>query len=241
MILAGVDLAWQSNKNSSALAFGKLIGKTLVVEKILPAVAGIDDVINSINCYEQLTGVAIDASLIINNPSGQRPCERQIGQVYGGRGASCHTTNTRLYPNSMSVYLSQKLLINGFAHLFGKRWQIECYPHPAIIEIFALPKRLRYKRGRVSEKRNGQKQLAKLLLQLTWSNTLQFDFSKIDPAPLSTSNINELRGKGLKTNEDVLDALVCLYIAGLYGLGQNGRIFGDTATGYVWIPVGPCV
>lgn len=241
MILAGVDLAWQSNKNSSALAFGRLTGKVLQVDKILPAVAGIENVLSSLHCCEQLTGVAIDASLIINNSSGQRPCEKKISKVYGGRGASCHATNTSLYPNASSVYLSQQLSQNGFAHLFGKRWQIECYPHPAIIEIFALPMRLRYKKGRVSEKRKGQKQLTKLLHQLTLSNTLQFDFSKINPAPLRSSNIDELRGKKLKINEDVLDALICLYIAGLYALGHTGRIFGDTATGYVWIPVGSCI
>lgn len=241
MILAGVDLAWQSNKNTSALAFGKLTGNMLVVEKILPAVAGIDNVLDNLLSCEQLAGVAIDASLIIKNSSGQRSCERQIGQVYGGRGASCHATNTSIYPDSLSVYLSNQLTIHGFSHLFGKRWQIECYPHPALIEIFALPQRLRYKKGRVNDKRLGQKQLAILLHQLSKSNLLQFDFSKIDQAPLSASFIGGLRGKQLKINEDVLDALVCLYIAGLYASGHEGQIFGDTETGYVWTPVGPCV
>ena len=60
-----------------------------------PVVYGIDSVFDRLNGIEGLLGVSIDAPLIINNESGQRLCENQIGKTYGSRGASCHTSNLK--------------------------------------------------------------------------------------------------------------------------------------------------
>ena len=49
-------------------------------------------------------------------------------------------------------------------------------------------------------------------------------------------HISKLRGSALKNNEDVLDAVVCLYIAALYQSGHLQKIFGDVAEGYVVVP-----
>jgi predicted RNase H-like nuclease len=58
------------------------------------------------------------------------------------------------------VTLSRQLVRQGFQHLGRKKWQIECYPHPAMIEMFRLDRRLAYKKGQVAERRAGQKRLA---------------------------------------------------------------------------------
>ena len=121
MKLAGVDLAWQGEHNPSA-----------IVEQLTK--------------QADLQGIAIDAPLIINNETGQRQCEKALSRDYGGRKASCHTSNKRLYPDALSVKLSSILYTQGFEHLATSKWQIECYPHPAIIECFALPERLAYKK-----------------------------------------------------------------------------------------------
>jgi predicted RNase H-like nuclease len=47
-----------------------------------------------------------------------------------------------------------------------------------------------------------------------------------------------LKGQALKTNEDALDAIVCLYIAGLYAINHRGKTFGDLDLGYIWVPSG---
>jgi len=241
MILAGVDLAWQSERNPSAIASGRLVDNTLTVTGIDAAVYGIDDVLDNLTAIKDLQGVAIDAPLIINNASGQRICETGIGKTYGSRHASCHTSNTKLYPDAKSVYLSQQLLDMGFEHLKGERWQIECYPHPAIIEMFGLAERLKYKKGRVQEKREGQKVLANFLLRLNESDELalncQGEFMKI----LDASYIDSIGGQALKSNEDALDAVVCLYIAGLFSKNSNGEVFGDSDSGYIWIPQSNCL
>jgi len=241
MVLAGVDLAWQSEKNSSAIAWGNIKDCTLTVDRIEPAVYGIDSVISMLNGIDGLIGVSIDAPLIINNTSGQRLCESEIGRTYGSRKASCHTSNTKLYPDAKSVYLSNQLLDGGFSHLKGECWQIECYPHPAIIEIFGLCERLKYKKGKVADKRAGQKMLASLLNKLSSSNTLSLVINDEVNKILDESYIDSLRGQALKSNEDALDSLICLYIAGLYGIEHTGKVFGELNTGYIWVPQSMCI
>jgi len=240
MILAGVDLAWQSEKNPSAIAYGNLVEGTLTVTGVDAAVYGIEVVLKNLIASKGLQGIAIDAPLIINNESGQRPCEKGVGKVYGSRNASCHTSNTKLYPNAKSVYLSQQLSDRGYAHLGNEHWQIECYPHPAIIEMFNLPERLKYKKGRVSEKKAGQKQLAMFLRQLEASPTLPLRFDE-HMQILDGGYIDSLAGQALKSNEDALDALVCLYIAGLFAKKAKGEIFGDADSGYIWVPQEGCL
>ncbi|CAI4164027.1 hypothetical protein ALT1644_30015 [Alteromonas macleodii] len=43
---------------------------------------------------------------------------------------------------------------------------------------------------------------------------------------LATYN-ESLKVISLKSNEDALDAIVCLYIAGLYSIKANGTVYGD--------------
>ena len=55
---------------------------------------------------------------------------------------------------------------------------------------------------------------------------------------LDSEHIQGLSGQGLKHNEDALDALICLYIAGLYAIGKEMMVFGDDEEGYIVVPVG---
>lgn len=241
MILAGVDLAWQSEKNPSAIAYGHLTGDALVVSALEPAIYGIDEVLSSLRNTEGLQGIAIDAPLIINNDQGQRPCEKGIGRTYGSRHASCHTSNKKLYPNAKSVFLSEALKEIGFNHVNGDRWQIECYPHPAIIEIFGLKERLKYKKGKVADKKEGQKILAQFLRKLGESSVLKLKFPDENQIELSDKYIESLSGQALKSNEDGLDGVLCLYIAGLYAKKIGGQQFGDLESGYIWVPQEICI
>lgn len=218
-----------------------MAGKTLTVNQIDSAVYGIDAVLDQINGISDLAGIAIDAPLIINNAPGQRPCEKEIGRKYGSRYASCHTSNTTLYPEAASVYLSRCMLDTGFQHLKGSRWQIECYPHPAIIEIFGLKERLKYKKGKGAEKREGQKALAVLLSELSRSSELKLAFDRPTQKYLHLDYIESLEGQELKSNEDALDAIVCLYIAGLYAIDFKGRTFGEVDSGYIRVPGDICI
>lgn len=184
--LAGVDLAWMSERNATAMAFGHLEGRRLTVTAVLTGLTGLAAVSRELLDRPGLAGVAIDAPLIITNVSGQRDCERALSREYGARKASCHASNLGLYPDPASASLSDQLLGAGFEHLkpAGCRWQIECYPHPAIIELFDLPERLSYKKGTVRQRREGQVKLCEMLATLADAPVLALDLNGADlPGP----------------------------------------------------------
>ena len=237
--LMGIDLAWSPHKNGSGLAVGCIDGDKLVVESVKSAVYDLNTLTGVIGDVRELQGVAIDAPLIIKNREGRRRCEQELASVYSSRWAAPHTSNLSLYPDAASVRLSDELLSDGHAHLgAGKtaRWQVECYPHPAIVEIFGLDKRLAYKKGKVDERRRGQARLAELLRSLRDNARLAMDIAIDDQEIVDGDYIRSLSGKALKQNEDALDAIVCLYIAGLCAVGTNMQVFGDADEGYIVVP-----
>jgi len=245
MLLAGIDLAWKSQNNPSALAFGKLQNNnTLHVVQVHPAITGVEKVLSIIKSELSLSGIAIDAPLIINNQAGQRICEKQLSQAYGAQGASCHTSNLTLYPKPSSVTLSESLSSSGFVHLgelSDRQWQIECYPHPALIEIFGFSRRLQYKKGTVEQQRKGQAQLAIHIKSLQFSPIIRLIIDSKFQFNIDESHILSLQGRKLKENEDVLDALVCLYIAALYAIKVKHVVFGTIENGYIYVPSQLCL
>lgn len=100
--------------------------------------------------------------------------------------------------------------------------------------------RLKYKKGKVADKKRGQKILAQFLRSLGESDVLKLRFSNSDQIELSDEYIETLSGQALKSNEDGLDVLLCLYIAGLYAKRVRGQVFGDLDSGYIWVPQAIC-
>lgn len=238
VILAGIDLAWQSTRNPTAIAFGELDRSALKLTRIKERIFSPQSVLAELLSVESLQGIAIDGPLIINNETGQRACERSLSREYGSKHASCHASNLTLYPNADGVQISAELEQSGFKHLGPQeeKWQLECYPHPAIIEIFQLPERLKYKKGSVEAKREGQQRLAELLLGLRNTGPIGLNIPDDIRHFFDPKHIASLRGRTLKHNEDVLDAAVCLYVAALYQSGHLQKIFGDIEDGYVMVP-----
>jgi predicted RNase H-like nuclease len=245
MKLSGIDLAWNSEQNTSAIATGELSGSTLSLMSLHPAVLGLDTVISIIEKENDIVGIAIDAPLIIHNRFGQRECEQRLNQNYRARLASCHPANLSLYPNASSVRLSKALLRRGYRHLNEPdrgRWQIECYPHPAIIEIFGLKERLLYKKGTVEKKRQGQILLAEKIKALANSGVMRLAIAPALGGFLEKDTILSLRGHRLKQNEDTLDSVVCLYVCSLYAKSIEASIcYGSPKDGYIYVPQLRCI
>ncbi|MEH6550649.1 MAG: DUF429 domain-containing protein [Pseudomonadales bacterium] len=238
ILLMGIDLAWLSDKNGSGIAVGVLDGNQLELKQLYSGVIGLDRVIAIIDSQQGLSGLAIDAPLIITNQSGTRPCEKALSSVYSPKWAGCHPSNLDRYPNAASVQLAQHLQSNGFDHL-GKpqgKWQLECYPHPAIINLFGLDKRLAYKKGSVADKKHGQQQLANYLRTLRNSSNLVLTINPDCESYFDPERIESLSGQGVKDNEDGLDAALCLYIAALYATGSSMECYGDLDEGYIVVP-----
>lgn len=237
--VAGIDLAWNSEKNGSGIAIGLLSDQQITLEELHCGVIGLGNVTGLLDDTHDLRGAAVDAPLIIENSQGARPCEQALNKVYRARWAGCHPSNQSLFPDASSVKLSKWLQTRGMQHLgLGNEsgWQIECYPHPALIELFGLEKRHQYKKGTPQEKRQGQIELAQYIQSLCSSSTLSLQIPDAFSAFLDSRHIQQLSGQGLKHNEDALDALICLYIAGLYAMGKEMVVFGDSAKGYIVVP-----
>jgi predicted RNase H-like nuclease len=243
MVIAGIDLAWRSDKNPTALAIGRLDSGCITLESVISDLYGVESILAQLENTPGLQGIAIDGPLIINNPKGQRLCETLIGREYGARKASCHTSNTKLFRNADSVRLASVLLSSGYQHLGDRilKWQLECYPHPALIEVFGLPERHLYKKGGIEAKRRGQWELATLLLKLIDSKVLQMNIPVELSDFLSFDHIAALNGTKLKRNEDILDAVFCMYVGALYASGIGETIFGNVADGYIYVPTVRCV
>ncbi|MFC1580085.1 DUF429 domain-containing protein [Thermodesulfobacteriota bacterium] len=244
MKIVGIDLAWKSENTTTALAIGELDRDIFRIDRVCEAVAGLDEIIYRIDLEHEVRGVVIDAPLIIANKFGARPCEKALSRVYGARWASCHATNLTLYPNPSSSALSRRLQEKYFQHLSSpirSRWQLECYPHPAIIEIFGLSRRLPYKKGSIDKKQQGQVNLARLIKSLEKSHTLKIKVENSAQQFLREEIIFSKRGVKLKQNEDALDSMICAYIGALYARFGQDKIFGSTETGYIYVPQRKCI
>ena len=245
----GVDLAWKSDKNHSGVvvARGSADGAELIAYS--NGLATLEGVLDYVARHAtENTVVAIDAPLIITNRTGQRPCETRIGQRFGARHASAHTSNLNLYPNAGSVRFEAMLRRDGFLHQPHPatdkkkpgKWIFEVYPHPAQITLFSLERIIKYKKGAVSQKKSGLAELRGYIQNCLICGDPPLRTNEMLGELLAVS-LDELSGKSLKQYEDLLDACICAYLALFYWYwgGEKNEIIGDPQTGYIINPTEP--
>ena len=89
---------------------------------------------------------------------------------------------------------------------------LQTYPHAAMVELFALDKTIKYKKGRVTAKRAGLKQLVALI-----HDRLPVADPPLARTPgltlLLSASIDAMAGAALKAQRRPQDALICAYIA----------------------------
>jgi predicted RNase H-like nuclease len=105
-----------------------------------------------------------------------------------------------------------------------------------MVQLFGLERVIRYKKGRVDDKRAGLNILREHLRKLAngsagWrTSALLAEILIRDPWALS--------GRSLKHHEDTLDAILCAYLAWYcwrWGLERN-EMFGTLEHGYIVVP-----
>jgi len=112
----------------------------------------------------------------------------------------------------------------------------EVYPHAAMVALWNLPKTIKYKKGRVSAKRNG---LSTLRTYIKGLATEEPPLHSTDPlCKFLGSDLSSFRGRGLKDYEDRLDALFCAYLAYYfwYWGRKKNELFGNIRSGYILNP-----
>ncbi|NJL01659.1 MAG: DUF429 domain-containing protein [Spirulinaceae cyanobacterium SM2_1_0] len=187
--------------------------------------------------------IAVDAPTLIPNETGMRQPDRLAHQHFGRYHAGCYPANRGRPFAARTVGFGLQLEARGFRHApeivpqQPGRYQIEVFPHAAIVQLFQLDRILKYKKGRLAARRAELQRLQRLLAEqlpqcqpaVTWGLTLPADLR----CDLTTCN-----GAALKAVEDRLDSLVCAYVAAYWwywGVARN-LVLGDRAQGYIIVP-----
>jgi predicted RNase H-like nuclease len=125
-------------------------------------------------------------------------------------------------------------------HSPADRRAIEVYPHPATIALFGLDRTIKYKHEPGRDLGFLRSELLRLMTHL---ESLQDADPPLlvrgcaDWRQLRTSVSMATQKSRLKRAEDVVDAVLCGYIALLAGrCPERTIVYGDTATGYILTP-----
>jgi predicted RNase H-like nuclease len=240
MRFVGIDLGWQSQPSGvCCLSYQDGSLQLMAIDRV----EAIADVLSWIGHWldGQEAGIAVDAPTLIPNQNGMRVPDRLAHQYFGRYHAGCYPANLNRPFAQRTIEFGRSLEERGFSHAPGLeaqqsgRFQIEVFPHPAIVHLFKLERILKYKKGRIAERRA---ELAKLRDYIL--NVLPL----LEPALHFPAHIEEWipaipqQGAALKALEDQLDSLICAYVAAhwwYWGLERNW-VLGDLATGYIVLP-----
>ena len=238
MYFVGVDLAW-GEINQSGIAVIDADGRLLQVgaarddatigDAVAPYVSG--------DCL-----VAIDAPLIVRNPTGYRPCESALNRDFQRfeAGARPAYTGKPEFINPRGARIASALSLDVDPASRATRRAIEVHPHPATVALFALPKTLKYKRGAFADR---QRELLRLMTLIEGLDTatprLQVN-DTVSWGQLRKRVGAATRAAQLDKDEDPVDAVVCAYVALYwYHRPDDVTVYGDFATGYIVTPTLP--
>lgn len=216
----GIDLAWSPDNPSSVAVLDDELN--LAEYRYC---RGVDPILEVIEKHPD-AAIGVDAPLIIPNAAGHRPNEREFLKVFARYKLGLHAANTALFAKRFPRYagyeLFERLKASGFDFCRGNLYEV--YPHATILSLFNKGRVLRYKGSAPKPVRTAAlKQLQTAMFEvITVPNRYQTD-------------IEPLRGKALKAEEDFLDSLVCAYTL-LHCARTECLCFGDNAVGKLVTP-----
>lgn len=236
MHFLGIDLAWHEKPSGVALSRWDGNELRLVATGRLGSHA---EVLAWIDRHAGTDAIAaVDAPLVIPNRASSRSCERAVNAAYRSADAGCHAANlTRPFAKAL-VEFSRALAQRGFAHgaeispRARGRFQIEVHPHAAAVELFELPRILKYKKGPLVARAAELNRLRALLATRLALLTPRLADAALPELP------EPLSGDALKDAEDRLDAVLCSYIGAHYWYWgpERNTVFGDHSSGYIVVP-----
>ena len=245
MRFVGIDLAW-SPRNPSGGAVLSASGRVLAATSALGDDFEVLDFVSQAVPRHSHGLVAIDAPLAVPNETGARPCDKQVASVFGRYHAATYPanrTNLSRYGGLRAEEIRQRLQVLGFRHdpaiarLDYSRRVIEVFPHPAMVSLFQLNRTLKYKARTARSYELRWHELGQLRDHLV---SLRESVPPLHlPPELAMLPIKGLRGRRMKGLEDLLDALVCAYIA-LHAWHQGPRgyaVYGKPAQGSILVPI----
>ncbi len=245
MKFLGIDLGWSSGASGlCCLEWSAGYLHLLDLDRQQTTV----DILNWVDKWAAPTQpamIAVDAPTLIPNLTGMRLPDKLTHSHFGRYHAGCYPANLGRPFAQRTVEFGLSLEARGFTHAplitpqaLG-RFQIEVYPHPAIVHLFGLTRILKYKKGKLAERRLELMRLRQYILDIlpTLEPTLNLSSSSL---PLGASFLPEIpaTGAALKAVEDQLDSLICAYVAAhwwYWGIERNW-VLGDATNGYIVVP-----
>ncbi|HUO36465.1 MAG TPA: DUF429 domain-containing protein [Mycobacterium sp.] len=239
MYFVGLDLAW-GQRRPSGLAVLDTAGSLVFVG------VGHDDssIVAALRPYvHDQCVVAIDAPLIVTNPTGQRPCETALNRDFRRYEAGAHPCNTskpELAHTPRGARIAHGLALDIDPRSRAACRAIEVYPHPAMVAVFGLTRTLKYKHkpGRgVEDLRVELLRLIRLLEGLADAEVPMRVTGHPGWVALRREVEDATRKFQLRNAEDPVDAVVCAYVS-LYRERRPDDVitYGDYQSGYIVTP-----
>ncbi|SRR5579883_2292762 len=241
MKFLGIDLGWSSGASGLCCLDWQDDRLELIDLRREDATEAILAWVDTCVASDESGVIAVDAPTLIPNATGMRLCDRLTHKYFGRYHAGSYPANLGLPFATRTVAFGLSLEAKGFHHApvieprQPGRHQIEVFPHPAIVYLFGLEQILKYKKGKLAERRPELARLRQLIGDRL--PTLEPALNVGDRLP---SDI-PLKGLALKALEDQLDSLICAYVAAhwwYWGLERNVAL-GNLAEGYIIVPKAP--
>lgn len=190
--------------------------------------------------------IAVDAPTLIPNATGTRLPDKLTHKYFGRYHAGCYPANLKRPFAQRTVEFGLSLEKRGFTHApvinlqQPGRYQIEVFPHPAIVHLFGLKRILKYKKGKLAERQAELIMLHQYILTVLPNLEPCLNFETIGKkySLLLTPHSLPLTCFTLKAVEDQLDSLICAYIGAHWWYWGKKRnwVLGDATTGYIVVP-----
>jgi predicted RNase H-like nuclease len=235
MYFVGLDLAW-GEKNQTGVAVIDADGRLLHVGTAQDD-ASIADAVAPYVAEECV--VAIDAPLIVKNPTGIRQCETELNRDFGRfeAGARPAFTDKPEFKNPRGARVATTLGLDMDPASGASRRAIEVYPHSATVVLFELEKTLKYKRGAVGDRQRDLLRLMTLIEGLNEATPRLRVNHNVAWVELRKRVAAATRQVQLDRDEDPVDAVLCAYVALYwYHRPEDVTVYGDFANGYILTP-----
>lgn len=243
MYFIGLDLAW-GERNPTGIA---VLDESGCVRHLGSAVTD-DEIAAALAPYlDAPCLVAIDAPLVVNNPTGMRPSESELNTDFQQFDAGTHSTNSGMEmfaTKPRGTRIAESLGLDIDPHSTADRRAIEVYPHPATVALFRLGRTFKYKGGKgrsLEDRKSALLALINRIEGLAAAPVKMHTAANADWSRLRQDVERAQRPIELDRAEDPIDAVLCAYIA-LYATNRPDdiTIYGDFPdNGYILTPTLP--
>ena len=242
--LIGLDLAWKEGNGTGCVELEWDCGE-LVVSPRIDLLYSVDEIIAWIRPTWGEWIAAVDAPLVVTNQKGRRQAEDDVSKLYHRFEAGAYPTSLgRLGEDHSGGRILRSLERQGGRlaerpqDAQGGSVVFETYPHPSMIELFGLPRTIKYKKtGTIAATQQAQGELTDAIrvnfIERPVGPRLRLNE---DLAELLDAPDRQLTGGELKDREDKLDALVCAYVAAWADSGAPLRALGEFGHGVMFLP-----